>query len=54
MLAASGKLNMPLQTGEVEVKMLMHLQRAVAAENTAERRAYQMAHGGCSQKLIFG
>ena len=40
----------PLQTKDVEIKMLVHSQRAVAAENTAERRAYQMDHRGRSQR----
>lgn len=38
------KSNTPLQTSEVEIKMLVHSQRAVVAESTAERRAYQMDH----------
>lgn len=38
------QFNTPLQTCDVEIKMLVHFQRAVAAENTAERRAYQMDH----------
>ena len=44
------QFNTPLQTKDVEIKMLVHSQRAVAAENTAERRAYQMDHRGRSQR----
>ena len=44
------QFNTPLQTKDVEIKMLVHSQRAVAAENTEDRRAYQMDHRGRSQR----
>ncbi len=44
------KSNTPLQTIEVEIKMLVHSQRAVVAGSTAGRRAYQMDHRGRSQR----
>ena len=41
---------MPHKTVEAEIKMPVHSQRAVAAERTAERRAYQMDCRGRGQR----
>ena len=41
---------MPYETDEAEIKMLVHSQRAVVAESTAERRAYQMDCRGHGQR----